>query len=177
MISSTCLVPFHGVSRLAHCNYHILSVASHTWLGYSLDTTLLIPPAAWALVHIYKQWRIQERNDDDWNDDEFSSPHAHTLHPQLFLRFPPPQKNLRFIFLTNTHDKRLYKTVDLRARTDERRNEIIDIQYYSDWATIMTYATLTPYEPNPLYATHPYTTPQRFAPTHPPNIGVDIDMP
>lgn len=119
MISSTCLVPFHGVSRLAYCNYHILPPWPHT---PGLDTRWIHTPyitCDLASVHIYKHRCNQERNDEDWNDDEFSSP-TH-LHPALSFFCNTPKKTFG-LFLTNTHDER-YTNRRFTGRTDERRND------------------------------------------------------
>jgi hypothetical protein len=88
-----------------------------------------------------------------------------------------PQKNLWLIF--DEHTTSDIQTVDLRDE-QTKNGTIIDIQYYSDWATIMTYATLTPYE-HPLFTQHILTHHHHIAAPRleffPPNIGVVISMP
>lgn len=107
MISSTCLVPFHGVLRLAYCNY-ILHPSPHTtgldtrWIPHSLHH-----PATWASVHIYKQRRNQERNERLERERRrifFFLFVAHIPPPALRLFCDSPtQKNLWLIFLRIRH--------------------------------------------------------------------------
>ena len=144
MISSTCLVPFHGVLRLAYCNY-ILHPSPHTtgldtrWIPHSLHH-----PTTWASVHIYKYRRNQERNERLERERRRIFFFLFVAHipssASTLLRLPQPKTSLVYTFTNTTHEclKRQYGTTD--GLTDR-----FDI-HYSDWATIMTYATLTPYE-------------------------------
>ena len=143
MISSTCLVPFHGVLRLAYCNY-ILPPSPHTtgldtcWIPHSLHTLRL------GRQYIYTNTGVIRKETNDWNenDDEFSSSSSWRTTPPALQLFcdSPPKTSLAYTFTNTTQErlKRQYGTTD--GLTDR-----FDI-HYSDWATIMTYATLTPYE-------------------------------
>jgi hypothetical protein len=109
MISSTCLVPFHGVLRLAYCNY-ILPPSPHTtgldtcWIPHSLHHT-----ATWASVHIYKYRRNQERNERLERERRrifFFLFVAH-IPLQRFNSFAiPPPKNISVLhFYDTTHER------------------------------------------------------------------------
>ncbi|KAE9362734.1 hypothetical protein N431DRAFT_142233 [Stipitochalara longipes BDJ] len=159
MMSSTCLVPFHGVLRLAYFNY-IHPPLPHTpgldtrWIPHSLI------PTTWASVHIYKYRRNQERNDDNWNDDEFISSPQPPPALQYFLRIPP-KNTFGTHFLTNTHDERLLPKTnpsimvrdDNRRKTNDNRYPIQRLGNHHDLR--YAYARMT----SPLLTSaHPYTT-------------------
>ena len=115
MISSTCLVPFHGVLCLAYCNYILppcLTQLAWILVGYHTPYTTL----RLGRQYIYKNTGVIRKEMNDWNenDDEFSSSSSWRTSPSsasTLLRFPDPRTSLAYTFTNTTHErfKRQYR--------------------------------------------------------------------
>jgi hypothetical protein len=125
MIASICLIPFHGVLRLAYFNYIHLPLPytpglDTRWIPHSLTHT------AWASVHIHKQRRNRERNDDERRRIFF----LYTSPSSASVFFANPPKNIWHAFLTNTHDEHTTpKTKPSIMVRDEHRRKTNDNRY------------------------------------------------